>query len=836
MLFGKCSVVYPQPWSLCLDFPIEALPTPPGKEPRTQGSCSLPCKGTGESGPGSGPGSGRGSRGRGREGGHSEAPAPPWPHGAAPQPRCGLAGPMGDAPSGPGMGGSPHPALTAEALLQASLAQAQFCVLDLQNAMEVSQQPLHLGPPASMEEEDEAEEEDEDENKEEEGSSGMEEQEEEELEQLFHTNPLFHAPHMGTSPSQQAGWGVPAYRPHPPEDPAQGLADAPQVGGAWGQGEELPAGPPKDSVQELQVDASPGTPTGHREAGLPDPQAARLINPSRLWGVLAPQMEQPPSSPAPGLPSGAAPSTAQEGSAQPQVAGSRQGEVAAPGPSAPAAMEEAEEPPPDPPAQPPMEKEDKEEEMEDGGQLSFSAPTTGGTTVANGEALGMTEARAAARSLAARLYHLDGFKRSQVASYLRKNTAFSQAVAEEYVAFFHFSGQSLDQALRTFLSAFVLTGETQERERILRHFSSHFHQANPHAFPSPDAVHTLTCALMLLNTDLHGPNLGRSMTCNQFVANLDGLMDNRQNFPKEQLKALYHSIRNQKLEWAVHADFPPCPGDLSTAHRQLHQGRPSRSVGLSHGLSFAAPWGRRGWKTFYTILKGNQLYFLKAENETEGQGAEEPLGVHHALAEHESQYSKRPHVFRLQTADWRIVLFQAPSAEEMNSWVARINLVAAALSAPPFPAAVGSQRKFVRPVLPTAPSRGSLEEQLRAHEAWLAQAVAELGELQRSLPEPRSRSRGLDDYRLRKDYLLYERRRLETYVRVLEARLEGGAVGPGGWEDWLEPPPPPAELPRAQSSPSLARPTPASAKVKRNVSERRTIRRVIVPRRPRPPL
>ncbi|XP_019401544.1 PREDICTED: PH and SEC7 domain-containing protein 4-like isoform X2 [Crocodylus porosus] len=757
---------------------------------------------------------------------------------------------MGDAPSGPGMRGSPHPALTAKALLQASLAQAQFCVLDLQNAMEVSQQPLHPGPPASMEEEDEAEEEDEDEDedKEEEGSSGMEEEEEEELEQLFHTNPLFHAPHMGTSPSQQAGWGVPAYRPHPPEDPAQGLAHAPQVGGAWEQGEELPAGPPADSVQELQVDASPGTPTGHREAGLPDPQAAGLINPCRLWGVLAPQMEQPPGSPAPGLASGTAPSTAQEGSAQPQVAGSRQGEVAAQGPSAPAAMEEAEEPPPDPPAQPPMEKEDKEEETEDGVQLSFPAPTMGGTAVANGEALGMTEARAAARSLAARLYHLDGFKRSQVASYLRKNTAFSQAVAEEYVAFFNFSGQSLDQALRTFLSAFVLTGETQERERILRHFSSHFHQANPHGFPSPDAVHTLTCALMLLNTDLHGPNLGRSMTCNQFVANLDGLMDNRQNFPKEQLKALYHSIRNQKLEWAVDEEEPEGAGGLNPEHSDALASpvpapdAPTYCQGLLARKLHAeadgrrTPWGRRGWKTFYTILKGNQLYFLKAENEMEGQGAEEPLGVHHALAEHESQYSKRPHVFRLQTADWRVVLFQAPSAEEMNSWVARINLVAAALSAPPFPAAVGSQRKFVRPVLPTAPSRGSLEEQLRAHEAWLAQAVAELGELQRSLPEPRSRSRGLDDYRMRKDYLLYERRRLETYVRVLEARLEGGVVGPGGWEDRLELPPPPAELPRAQSSPSLARPTPASAKVKRNVSERRTIRRVIVPRRPRPPL
>lgn len=111
--------------------------------------------------------------------------------------------------------------------------------------------------------------------------------------------------------------------------------------------------------------------------GPPDPQAVGLINPSRLGGVLAPQMEQPPGSPAPGLASGTVPSRAQEGSAQPQVTGSRQGEVAAPGPSAPAAMEEAEGPPPDPPAQLPMEKEDKEEEMEDEGQLSFSAPTTG---------------------------------------------------------------------------------------------------------------------------------------------------------------------------------------------------------------------------------------------------------------------------------------------------------------------------------------------------------------------------------------------------------------------------------------------------------------------------
>uniref|UniRef100_A0A670J3D8 SEC7 domain-containing protein n=1 Tax=Podarcis muralis TaxID=64176 RepID=A0A670J3D8_PODMU len=143
--------------------------------------------------------------------------------------------------------------------------------------------------------------------------------------------------------------------------------------------------------------------------------------------------------------------------------------------------------------------------------------------------------QAAAARLAARLYHLDGFKRSQVASFLRKNNDFSRLVREAYLSFFQFSGQTLDQALRSFLKAFVLTGETQERERILRHFSERYHSCNPEVCFSPDAVHTLTCAIMLLNTDLHGQNIGRSMTCQAFLTNLDGLNDGK-NFPKEQLK------------------------------------------------------------------------------------------------------------------------------------------------------------------------------------------------------------------------------------------------------------------------------------------------------------
>ncbi|XP_075597217.1 PH and SEC7 domain-containing protein 3 isoform X4 [Balearica regulorum gibbericeps] len=141
----------------------------------------------------------------------------------------------------------------------------------------------------------------------------------------------------------------------------------------------------------------------------------------------------------------------------------------------------------------------------------------------------------AARRLAKRLYHLDRFKRSDVAKHLGKNNEFSKLVAEEYLKFFDFTGMTLDYSLRSFFKAFSLIGETQERERVLIHFSSRYYQCNPNMISSQDGVHCLTCAMMLLNTDLHGHNIGKKMTCQEFIANLQGMNDGK-DFPKGLLK------------------------------------------------------------------------------------------------------------------------------------------------------------------------------------------------------------------------------------------------------------------------------------------------------------
>uniref|UniRef100_A0A5F9CRG4 Pleckstrin and Sec7 domain containing n=1 Tax=Oryctolagus cuniculus TaxID=9986 RepID=A0A5F9CRG4_RABIT len=446
----------------------------------------------------------------------------------------------------------------------------------------------------------------------------------------------------------------------------------------------------------------------------------------------------------------------------------------------------------------------------------------------------------AAQRLAKRLYRLDGFRKADVARHLGKNNDFSKLVAGEYLKFFVFTGMTLDQALRVFLKELALMGETQERERVLAHFSQRYFQCNPEALSSEDGAHTLTCALMLLNTDLHGHNIGKRMTCGDFIGNLEGLNDGG-DFPRELLKALYSSIKNEKLQWAIDEeelrrslseladpnpkvikrvsggsgsssspflDLTPEPGAAVYKHgalvRKVHADPDCRKT----------PRGKRGWKSFHGILKGMILYLQKEEyqpgkalSEVELKNA---ISIHHALATRASDYSKRPHVFYLRTADWRVFLFQAPSLEQMQSWITRINVVAAMFSAPPFPAAVSSQKKFSRPLLPSAATRLSQEEQVRTHEAKLKAMASELREHRAALQGKKARGKEAEEQRQKEAYLEFEKSRYGTYAALLRIKLkaaceeldavEAALAQAGCAEDGLPP---------SHSSPSL-QPNPSS--------------------------
>ncbi|XP_072120708.1 PH and SEC7 domain-containing protein 2 [Mobula birostris] len=429
-----------------------------------------------------------------------------------------------------------------------------------------------------------------------------------------------------------------------------------------------------------------------------------------------------------------------------------------------------------------------------------------------------------AKRLAKRLYNLEGFKRCDVARHLGKNNDFSRLVAEEYLSFFDFTDLTLDKALRCFLKAFPLMGETQERERVLIPFSKRYCQCNPDYINSEDGVHTLTCALMLLNTDLHGHNIGKKMSCQQFISNLDGLNDGK-DFPKDLLKGLYNSIKNEKLEWAVDEDelrkslselvddkFDSCAKKVTriidSSNPFLDIPQALNAATYKHGVlnrkthadmdGKRTPRGRRGWKKFYAVLKGTILYLQKDEYKLDRDLSEVDLKnairIHHALATRATEYSKRPNVLKLKTADWRVFLFQAPSEEEMRSWILRINLVTAIFSAPSFPAAIGSLKKFSRPLLPSSTTKLTQEEQLKSHETKWRQISTELAEHSTQPPGKNVKSKEAEEYRLKEHYLIFEKNRYEAYINLLKAKLKAIIFNTENDESSLR---------KTQSSPSL---------------------------------
>ncbi|CAH1108088.1 unnamed protein product [Psylliodes chrysocephalus] len=396
--------------------------------------------------------------------------------------------------------------------------------------------------------------------------------------------------------------------------------------------------------------------------------------------------------------------------------------------------------------------------------------------------------------LAKRLYGLDGFKKSDVSRHLSKNNDFSRAVAEEYLKYFEFHKDTLDIALRKFLKQFSLTGETQERERVLVHFSKRYLDCNPGSFNSQDAVHTLTCAIMLLNTDIHGQNIGRKMTCNEFIENLAGLNE-CENFPRDVLKHLYHAIKNCPLEWALDEDLE----DRNNVQSQSRNNE-NANLGCNPFLDVPVaanaveykkgyvmrkccyeanakrtPFHKRSWKMFYCTLRDLVLYLHKDENgfrkNQMGDNLHNAIRIHHALATKASDYTKKQYVFRLQTADQAEYLFQTSDSKELQSWIDTINFVCASFSAPPLEAAVGSQKKFQRPLLPCSHTKLNLREQLADHEERVMRLGAMLDDHRKCPPEKGSKSQVIQNYKEKEAYLTYELQKYKTYSLMLRSKM-----------------------------------------------------------------
>eukprot|EP00092_Neocalanus_flemingeri_P015600 GFUD01016888.1.p1 GENE.GFUD01016888.1~~GFUD01016888.1.p1 ORF type:complete len:1159 (+),score=309.13 GFUD01016888.1:124-3600(+) len=420
-----------------------------------------------------------------------------------------------------------------------------------------------------------------------------------------------------------------------------------------------------------------------------------------------------------------------------------------------------------------------------------------------------------AHRLAKRLYNLEGFRKSDISRHLSKNNDFSRAVAEEYCKLFSFTDLTLDAALRKFLLQFCLTGETQDRERVLLHFSKRFLECNPSlrgdTFQSHDSVHTLTCAIMLLNTDLHNEALQqRKMSPEEFVENLAELNDGH-NFPEELLRAVYAAIKTDPIEW-VQDDSAESDIGSGGAARPVSppvqagagQDNPAGAVSFSNQIGGINPFlsmpdpdscvdykrgyvmrkscydsnnkktklGKRSWKMFYLTLRDLVLFCFKdektAQNPASFESPHAAVRIHHSVATAAADYTKKQFVFRLKTCDRAEYLFQTSDQKELETWVETINTVVGRYSSPPLPAPCSNTIKFQRPLFPSSRSKHSLSDQLANHRTQARELSQELADHTDNPPGKGAKSVIWSNFREKSEFVELEVGRYSTYISVLE--------------------------------------------------------------------
>ena len=146
-----------------------------------------------------------------------------------------------------------------------------------------------------------------------------------------------------------------------------------------------------------------------------------------------------------------------------------------------------------------------------------------------------------ARDIMNFLRNTPGLKKEFIGEYLGDNSEMSLKVLKLFAQSFDFEGLHIVQALRKYLSTFQLPGEGQKIDRIVENFASKYHNDNPDLYATADTAYYLAFAIIILQTDLHNPNVKDKMTFESFCKILDGQNGN-QNLSPNYLRDIFDQI------------------------------------------------------------------------------------------------------------------------------------------------------------------------------------------------------------------------------------------------------------------------------------------------------
>ncbi|XP_038219301.1 IQ motif and SEC7 domain-containing protein 1 isoform X3 [Zerene cesonia] len=152
------------------------------------------------------------------------------------------------------------------------------------------------------------------------------------------------------------------------------------------------------------------------------------------------------------------------------------------------------------------------------------------------------------RGVARFLITRKGLSKQMIGEYLGNlQSPFNMAVLECFVNELDLSGMAVDVALRRYQAHFRLPGEAQKIERLVEAFARRYCVCNTdfvQRLRTQDTIFVLAFAIIMLNTDLHTPNLKPEarMSLDDFVRNLRGI-DDCGDIDRDMLAGIYDRVK-----------------------------------------------------------------------------------------------------------------------------------------------------------------------------------------------------------------------------------------------------------------------------------------------------
>lgn len=136
--------------------------------------------------------------------------------------------------------------------------------------------------------------------------------------------------------------------------------------------------------------------------------------------------------------------------------------------------------------------------------------------------------------------------KAQIGEFLGEGDEKNIAIMHAFVDAMDFTKRRFVDALRHFLQAFRLPGESQKIDRFMLKFANRYVTGNPNAFANADTAYVLAYSVIMLNTDQHSRQVVKRMTKEDFIKNNRGINDNA-DLPDEYLNGIYDEIAHDEI-------------------------------------------------------------------------------------------------------------------------------------------------------------------------------------------------------------------------------------------------------------------------------------------------